>query len=173
MSINPLTTDERLSLDKLIKESENYKDTTEHIRKVKHSKKIITCVGIIEQLKIQYADIKRIDPNQFADLCKTKCEFLYNKYTDIFNKLVSDELDLQLLNHFLRVLRAIEEGQIDQNEGSVIVGKLLKEIYVDSALKRGAKLDAQNETQEKEKVTYESRGVSWDEYRATNPRGQK
>ena len=35
----------------------------------------------------------------------------------------------------------IEDNEIDQHEGAFIVGKLLKEIYIDSALKKSEKLD--------------------------------
>ena len=163
----PLTQDERLKLDNLIRNSENYKDNTAHIRKVKHSKQLITSVGIIEMLKVHYADIKRDNIEEFKELCRNKCSFFYNNYTEIFNKLVNDELDLQILSQFLQVLRAIEESQIDQNEGSVIVGKLLKELYIDSALKHSAKLDLLNDkggdvVQKSELV---NRGVSWAEYK--------
>ena len=137
-----ITKEERLKLDKLIRDADDYKDNTEHIRTVKHSKQLIMSVGVIELLKIQYAHIRHTP--EFIELCKDKCPFIYNKYTDIFNKLVKDELDLQILSQFLQVLKAIEESQVDQQEGSVIVGKLLKEMYIDSALKRGYKLDAQN-----------------------------
>ena len=166
----PLQAEDRLKLDDMIRNNPDYVDTTENIRKVKHSKQLITSVGIIEQLKMHYADIRRDDPNQFNELCRTKCSFFYNNYTDIFNKLVNDELDLQILSQFLQVLRGIEDAVIDQNEGSVIVGKLLKELYVDSALKRGAKLDLLNagvsdeEAEAKKKPVIVNRGVSWAQY---------
>ena len=36
----------------------------------------------------------------------------------------------------INVLKNIEEGDVDQHEGSVVVGKILKEMYIDSALKQ-------------------------------------
>jgi hypothetical protein len=169
----PLKAEERLKLDDMIRNNPDYVDTTENIRKVKHSKQLITSVGIIEQLKLHYADIRRNDPTQFNELCRNKCSFLYNNYMDIFNKLVNDELDLQILSKFLQVLRAIEDAQIDQNEGSVIIGQLLKELYVDSALKRGAKLDSLNANNNDDdvvgkKMEIVNRGVSWAQYKHNN-----
>jgi len=176
----PLKAEDRLKLDDMIRNNPDYVDTTENIRKVKHSKQLITSVGIIEKLKIHYTDIRRDDPNQFNELCRSKCSFLYNNYTDIFNKLINDELDLQILSQFLQVLRAIEDSVIDQNEGSVIVGKLLKELYVDSALKRSAKLDSLNVTmgggggggdgddEPTKKPEIVNRGVSWAQYKKNN-----
>ena len=63
-----------------------------------------------------------------------KCNFLYT-YTNIFNKLVKDELDLTILNKFLVILHRIEEGEMNQHEGSVM-GSNIKELSIDSALKR-------------------------------------
>jgi hypothetical protein len=42
----------------------------------------------------------------------------------------------------LDILKKIEDGQLDQHEGSFMVGTILKDIYVDSALKKAEKLDA-------------------------------
>ena len=55
---------------------------------------------------------------------------------------MKDEVDLNIMHKALDVLKRIENGEIDQQEGSVIVGKLFHEIYVDSALRRSANLDA-------------------------------
>jgi len=168
-----LKPDERLKLDELMRNNPEYIDKTEHIRKVKHSKLLITSVGIIEKLEVNYANIRLDDPQQFIELCHNKCPFLYNNYTEIFNKLIKDELDLQILSQFLQVLRAIEESQIDQTEGSVIIGKLLKELYIDSVIKQGAKLDSEaekdNQTRNAEPVReIVNRGISWSQYKHNN-----
>jgi hypothetical protein len=164
----PLNPEERLKLNDLIRNVDDYKDNTQHIRNVKHSKQLITSIGIIEQLKIHYADIKKNNMDEFKELCASKCSFFYTNYTDIFNKLINDEFDLQILSQFLQVLRAIEDAQIDQQEGSVIIGRLLKELYIDSALKHSAKLDLLNDKNDenpREKPEINNRGVSWNEYK--------
>jgi hypothetical protein len=38
----------------------------------------------------------------------------------------------------------IEDGEVGQHEASVEVGQLLKQIYIDSALKKSEKLDKQH-----------------------------
>jgi hypothetical protein len=50
-------------------------------------------------------------------------------------------MNYELMDKFLNVLERIENGELDQHEGSFIVGTILKELYIDSALKRGEKLD--------------------------------
>ena len=64
----------------------------------------------------------------------------------------------------LTVLKHIEDGQVDQHEGSVLVGELLKELYVDSALRRADNLDKQNESEEKQTL-YDGKQISWKEYK--------
>ena len=44
------------------------------------------------------------------------------------------------------MLKKIEDGMVDQHEGSFMVGTLLKKIYVDSALKKAEKLDKEHAT---------------------------
>ena len=67
----------------------------------------------------------------------------------MFNKIRKDEIDLNILNRFIEVLRKIEEGEVDQHEGSFLVGTLLKELYIDSALKKADKINEQYDKEEK------------------------
>ena len=56
--------------------------------------------------------------------------------------MVKNEINLDILLQFIDVLRDIENGTIDQHEGSFKVGKILKELYIDTALRKEQKLDA-------------------------------
>jgi hypothetical protein len=75
----------------------------------------------------------------------------------------------------IQILREIEDGKLDQHEGSFEVGKILKSIYVDSALKRSENLDAEQAKKEKNmtaKASKKSRPaipekkMSWAEFKA-------
>ena len=166
--MSKLTPEESLNLKKLINENEDYEDNTEQIRKVKHSIKLRDDIQIIEDLKrIHYTKDEKGDvvvPENFIEICKNKAAFLFYHYTDIFNKLVKDELNLEIMYKFLLVLKMIEEGKVNQQEGSVAVGKLLKELYLDSALKRSENLDKQYGVTED--VVYQGpvREISWKEW---------
>ena len=60
----------------------------------------------------------------------------------------------------------IEDEKVDQHEASVLVGKLLKELYVDSALKKCRKMDEQQEANETNEVVYaEEKPISWSQWR--------
>jgi hypothetical protein len=61
-------------------------------------------------------------------------------------------------------LQQIEEGQLDQHEGSFLVGTLLKELYIDSALKKAEKLDEANEAPVEPRKPEVN--ISWRQYKA-------
>jgi hypothetical protein len=76
----------------------------------------------------------------------------------------------------IRILREIEDGKLDQHDGSYKVGKILKSIYVDSALKRSENLDAEQEAKEKRASTKAAKTsrpaipekkMSWAEFKAS------
>ena len=152
--------EENLNLKKLL-DNTDWQDNTKHIRKVKHSTKIRDDIRRIENLKTSY------DGNgDFLELCRKECPFLYDKYTDIFNKTVKNELDLNIMTKLLTVLRMIEDEKIDQHNGSVMVGTLLKELYVDSAMKRMDQLDKDHPNESV--PTVEPKTISWNEYKLEN-----
>ena len=81
----------------------------------------------------------------------------------MFNKLLKDEIDLDIMSRLLETLKLIEDERVDQHEGSVIVGKILKELYLDSAIKRADNLD---KIYESEKVApVENKSISWREFK--------
>jgi len=127
---------QRLQLQNMIKVNgtENYTDL---IRELKHSKILRNEINKLIILKAKY----RGDNEQIYIESVSECNFLFTYYTDIYNKLRKDELDINILNKLLDVLKKIEDGEFDQHEGSFIVGTILKQLYVDSALKKANKLN--------------------------------
>jgi hypothetical protein len=152
----------RLHLQKMIK-ANNVEDQTELIRELKHSHLLQEDINNLIMIKAKY----RNDPLKINEEGMNECSFLFTYYTDIYNKIRKDEIDLRILNKFLNVLRRIEDGEIDQHEGSFFVGQLLKELYVDSALKKADKLEQQNKKEEAEKLSFknESVQVSWKQFK--------
>ena len=150
----------RLHLQKMIK-ANNVDDQTELIRELKHSHLLQEDINNLITIKAKYKN----DLNKINEEGMNECSFLFTYYTDIYNKIRKDEIDLSILNKFLNVLRRIEDGEIDQHDGSFLVGQLLKELYVDSALKKANKLDEQNKYQELEAPKKESIKVSWKQFK--------
>ena len=158
-----LNNNERLNLDKLIKESD-CENNTEHIRNVKHSVLIRDDIRKMDRLKTTHKELRVLDNEKFQQTCQSECSFLFTNYNDIFNRLIKDELDLTIMTKLLVVLKLIEDGKVDQHEGSVMVGRVLKELYVDSAIKHGENLDKQYESEPKtEKI--DGKKISWKEYK--------
>ena len=152
---------QRLQLKKMI-DTNNTEDHTDTIRKLKHSQHLISDIRTLQQLKFKHNG----DTEKVHEEALEMCSFLYTNYTDIYNKVKNDEIDLPLLNQFLNVLQRIENGELDQHEGSYFIGKLLKEIYIDSALKKADKLDQQREAAQ---VVHNAavHKVSWKEFKAS------
>ena len=154
-----LSNDERLNLKKMINESE-CGDNTDNIRRLKHS---ILMRNDIRKLDTLKNTKNNMNDDEFVESCKNECKFLYTNYTDIFNKLVKDELDLTIMTKLLTVLKLIEDSKVDQHEGSVMVGKILKELYVDSATKHLDKVDKEREAEKVQPL--EAKPISWSEFK--------
>ena len=156
---------ERLQLNKII-QNNDVEDMTSEIRKKCHSVKIKQDVLKMIEIKKKYPRLAESNREQFNSILEKQCNFLYTNYTDIFNRVKKDELDLSILNEFLKVLKDIEESKIDQHEGSYKIGQLLKQIYVDSAVRQADKLDKKNK--DKQNVTKKPINISWKSYKEKN-----
>jgi hypothetical protein len=152
---------QRLQLSNMIKVN-NVEDQTELIRNLKHSQVLRNDINNMILLKAKY----RNDAEKIYNECVSECNFLFTYYTDIFNKVRKDEIDIGILNKFLDMLRRIEDGDLDQHEGSFAIGTLLKELYVDSALKKAEKLDANVEKQQETKKAEVD--ISWKNFKKMN-----
>ena len=76
---------------------------------------------------------------------------------------MKEQLDLTILYRLLIVLKGIEDDKFDQHEGSVMVGEILKQLYIDSALKGGN----QNDKKDKKERKRKGKKISWAEYKRT------
>jgi hypothetical protein len=147
---------ERLQLQKMIKVND-VEDQTQQIRKLKHSKQLKKDIDTFLLLKTKYK------PEEIFEKSIIECNFLFTNYTDIYNRIKNDEINIDLLFHFLKVLSDIENGELDQHEGSFIVGKILKEIYIDSALKKAEKIDNIYNNQKEEII--EPINIHWKDWK--------
>ncbi len=156
----------RLHLQKMIK-ANNVEDQTDLIRQLKHSEILKKDVEVLVNLRDKYNEEQQDLLNLEA---MNQCNFLFTYYTDIYNKIRKYEIDLGILSKFLDVLRRIEDGELDQHEGSFLVGTLLKELYVDSALKKADKLekDRQQNEEPKEVMKGPSVEISWKQFKYMN-----
>ena len=150
----------RLNFDKMLKES-GASDNTSKIRDLKHSDKIRDQVSIMMDIKKKYS---RLGKNAKDRMIESKCMWLWKNYMNIYNKLKKDELNLDILNNFLVVLKQVENGDLDQHEASVKIGKILKELYLDSAVKIKEKQEAKDKRKGKKRKI---KTLSWVDYKKT------
>ena len=132
---------QRLNLQEMIKQFDA-DDNTAKIRQLKHSRRIRDDVEKFVNLKKKYSRMMTFEPKKFEKLVISHCNFLWTNYTNIFNRIMKDELNLNILRKFIDTLREVEDGELDQHEASVKVGEILKQLYIDSALQREKKIGA-------------------------------
>jgi len=152
---------QKLQLQNMIKVN-NVEDQTELIRNLKHSQILRKEVNNMIVIMSKYKG----DDEKIYNECINESNFLFTYYTDIFNKIRKNEIDINIFNKFLDVLRQIEDGELDQHEGSFTVGNLLKELYIDSALKKAEKLDEISEKPIEPKKPEVK--ISWKQFKKIN-----
>lgn len=165
-----ITDQDRLDLKRMINQTDDYVDNTHNIQKLQHSSLIREDIIKIERLKKENSAMIETNQDEFIELCKTQCQFLFNYYTDIFNKICKDLIDLTIMKNLLDVLHFIEIGKLDQQEGSIIVGKILKQLYLDSAVKTADAIDKERES-DNEIINInipEAKNISWRDYKKLN-----
>ena len=156
---------DKLNLQKMIN-ANDVADCTGDIREKRHSGPIRRDVKRMVDTKRNFTRLQETNPQEFERKVLNECSFLFKNYTDIYNKVLKDEIDLNILERLLNVLEEIEEGRLDQHTGSFEVGKLLKELYVDSALKKSKKLD--DMYKDDNIVKKEPKKISWKEWAKMN-----
>jgi len=160
---------QRLDLAALIKANDT-DDCTEEIRSKKQSVLIKNDVKHMIVLKQKYERLRKSNPNEFDAICVKQCNFLFNNYTDLYNKIKNDNLDLNILDQVLTILKKIEDGELNQHEGSYLVGKYLKEMYIDSALKTKEKLEAKERNKKVPKKPFANieKKISYKDFKLLN-----
>jgi len=155
---------ERIHLQKMIN-ANNVEDCTTEIRQKKHSMKIKEDVSRLLHLKSKYSRLSQSNPNQFDQMCVSQCNFIFTNYTDIYNKIKKDELNLSILDKLLTILKNIEDEKLDQHTGAFEVGKILKEMYIDSAIVKADRIDKLTGTKMGPAKPNKVKDISWKDFK--------
>ena len=156
---------QRLNLQEMIK-AYDADDNTSKIRQLKHSRLIRDEVEKMVNLKKKYNRMMTFEPKKFEKIVISHCNFLWTNYTNIFNRIMKDELNLNILRKFIDTLREVEDGGLDQHEASVKIGEVLKQLYIDSALQREKNLDAEDKKRAPKHKTPVN-NISWAKFKAS------
>jgi hypothetical protein len=149
----------RLQLNKMLSENDVL-DQTPLIRELKHSHILREDINTLIMLKAKFMD----DAEGLHLEAMMECNFLFTYYTEIYNKVKKDEIDLSMLFNFIDILQKVEDGKLDQHEASFEVGTILKKIYVDSALRKAERLNAETGKTEPEYKGAQV-NVSWKQFK--------
>jgi len=156
---------QRLNLQEMIK-AYDADDNTSKIRQLKHSRLIRDEVEKMVNLKKKYNRMATFEPKKFEKIVISHCNFLWSNYTNIFNRIMKDELNLNILRKFIDTLREVENGQLDQHEASVKIGEVLKQLYIDSALQREKKINVEDKKRAP-KHKKPVNNISWAKFKAS------
>jgi hypothetical protein len=159
MSFQPmtLTSQEKLDLQRLLANAQDWEDNTETIRTLQHSERIAQDVLSWLTITSQTSDIETCQ-----HLARNQCTFLATTYPDIFQKMITNVLDMTIFSQFVHYLQMIEQGKVNQAECSAMIGKLLQQLYLDSAIRHGEKLDEQYPPREPKRHGHQ---MTWSEYK--------
>lgn len=152
-----------MDLKRMMDRPSEHVDNTAAIRAAGHSAQMAADVRLLEHLKHSRAALRADDPMAFAEAACAECAFLSTHYMEVFHKLVRDEIDAATMLRFIGVLRKIEDGELDQDAGSVLVGQMLKEMYLDSAVRAADALDAKHAGERAPRKS--GKPVSWAEFK--------
>ena len=144
--------DERVTLEKLVKQYD-CEETTDLVRKVKPSIKIREAMDKLVQLR------NTVDFETFQKTAHVNGAYMYENYTNIFNKFVEGELNMTIFERFIEMLERIENGELDQHEASYKIGMLLKDIYIDKHI------DMKDDKNPEDNFNTPTNNISWTEYK--------
>lgn len=155
-----LSENDKFQLRKMI-ESNNVVDKTDQIRELKHSSLIRNAIQSLLQVKEEHRDLLTTNKEEFEKIALAKCSFLFYNYVELYNIILKESMNLNILTKLLDVLELIENGELDQHEGSFQVGKYLKEIYIDHKLAESKRLDELYP----QTAPVEPKKITWREYK--------
>lgn len=149
-----ISANDQVQLEKMIA-SHKVVDQTDKIRDLKHSAEIRRCITNI--LKLRENSELVADKAKFEEEALKENGFLFFHYMSIYNMVMKGG-DVGILNNLLDILEKIEHNQINQHEGSFMVGTLLKELYIDSVLRHEHKAEPQ-------KAKPAPKDITWKQFR--------
>lgn len=128
---------EQALLKKIVENAPDYVDRTEEIKERKASQLALEDIRKYEEYEKANAQLKIDNYFQYVENCKSVCSYLYTEFNWIFNYMVKENVNYETMAKCLYVLKLIEDGQLSQQEGSAIIGKMFAEIYYHKSIKEG------------------------------------
>jgi hypothetical protein len=125
---------DKQKLKEILEKNEDVVDNTYLIRDEKYSDYIKHDVEKLIIFKETHKELYINNREEYNNMLTKECHFLHTNYSEIFDKLNNGTLDHSIMFKFIEIYKEIEDGTLDQHEASFKIGKMLKEMYVDTAL---------------------------------------
>ena len=125
---------DKQKLKEILEKNEDVVDNTHLIRDEKYSEYIKHDVEKLIIFKETHKELYMNNREEYNNMLTKECHFLHTNYSEIFDKLNNGTLDHSIMFKFIEIYKEIEDGNLDQHEASFKIGKMLKEMYVDTAL---------------------------------------
>ena len=129
-----ITEDEQSKIQELITNQTDYVDNTDDIRERKASEKLLIEIRNFEVFEQKNKELKKDNFVEYVEKCKKICPYLNVHFNGIFNYLLKENINYDIMAQFLYVLKMIEDGKMTQQDGSGAIGKILGQIYLDPAV---------------------------------------
>ena len=129
-----ITEDEQVKIQELITNQTDYVDNTNDIRERKASEQLLGEIRRFEEFEKKNQKLKKDNFVQYVEKCKTICPYLNVHFNGVFNYLLKENINYDIMAQFLYVLKMIEDGKMTQQDGSGAIGKILGQIYLDPAV---------------------------------------
>jgi hypothetical protein len=120
---------QKAQLQRMIEEY-GVQDTTQDIRDAKQSSILLKELHEFERFR----RTSRLSKYMFAEKARTILSYWHTNYKSIFDKIVMNEINMDILNTFVLTLKQVEDGNLNQHEASFKIGSILKQMYVDSKI---------------------------------------
>ena len=141
-------------------------DNTDNIQNKKHS-------TLIREDIVTLCTLKKNNPSltyrELDNTCSSSCFFLFKNYTQIYNMLLKNNLDMDVFNELLNNLEKIENGELSQHDASIRVGQVLKSLYIDHVVKEKNESDKKFEQEQEEKKKLQAKNIkdiSWKQFKS-------
>ena len=111
-------------------------------------------------LRKRYANLRESAPDEYLNVFQRECRYIYTKFPDVFDRVVKNDMNLDVFEKIVMILKMIEDGKVNQSEASALVGKLSQKLFFN-----GESTAAEQQQVEKVEEEVVNTGLSWKEYK--------
>ena len=165
--MSSITADEQAKIQELVTNQTDYVDNTNDIRERKASEHLLVEIRNFEAFEKKNLQLKKDNFVEYVDKCKEICPYLNVHFNGIFNYLLKENVNYDIMAQFLYVLKMIEDGKMTQQDGSGAIGKILGQIYLDPAVQTKSAISSPSNEDSESVKAQPALEIGWKSYKKT------